>query len=135
MTKPPTATFAPHHLMTLKQAAKKFTVAKFDASALEGQDKAFQTCLSFLDGIEKIQTQNQKHSSYGLKHIVENPSGHFGVPSSQDFYTGYVYEGTFVLAALASGFTVQQGVGLKATLNISERGLRRRALEVTKLVA
>jgi hypothetical protein len=122
--------------MTLKQAAKQFTVAGLDASALEGQDEAFQTCLSFLDGIEKIRSQNRRHGSYGLKHIVENPSGRFGIPSSQNHYTGYVYEGTFILAALASGFAMEQrGRSLKATIDISERGLRRRALEITNHVA
>jgi len=118
--------------MTLNQAVKKFTVAGLDVSALEGQEKAFQNCLSFLDGIEKTRLQNRRRGSYGYKHIVENPSGNFGIRSSQDFYTGYIYEGTFILAALASGFTMQQsGRGLKATFNISERGLRRRAIEIT----
>jgi hypothetical protein len=122
--------------MTLRQAAQEFTVVKLDASALDGQDEAFQRCLSFLDGIEKTRTQNRRHTTYGYKHMVENPSGHFGIRSSQDSYTGYVYDGTFILAALASGFTVQTlHGGLSATLNISERGLRRRALEITNRVA
>jgi hypothetical protein len=122
--------------MTLKQATKKFTVTGLDASALQHQDSAFQRCLAFLDGVEKLQTQNRRHSSYGLKHVVENPSGRFGIPSSQDFYFGYVYEGTFILAALASGFTMQQvDRGLNATFNISERGIRRKALAITSRAA
>jgi hypothetical protein len=118
--------------MTLKQAAAKFKVAGLDSLALKNQDEAFQRCLTFLDGIEKRRTLNRSGDS--LKHIVENPSGRFGVPSSQDFYTGYVYEGTFVLAALASGFTAQPIVhgSLKSWFNISQRGIRRRVIELTR---
>ena len=118
--------------MTLKQAAQKFTIAGLDKSALVNQDEAFERCLTFLDGIEKIRTLNRSGDS--LKHMVENPSGHFGVPSSQDFYTGYVYEGTFILAALASGFRAQPIVpgSLKSWFNISQRGIRRRVMELTK---
>jgi hypothetical protein len=116
--------------MTLTQATKKYKVAGLDTALLKNQDEAFQRCLTFLDGIEKIRTLNRRGDS--LKHIVENPS-HVCGSHSQDFYTGYVYEGTFILAALASGFTAQPIVpgGLKSWFNISQRGIRRRAKELT----
>ena len=117
--------------MTLKEAAETYSVAGLDHSHLINQEEAFQTCLSFLEGIPKTKTQNRWHSSYGYKHIVESPAGRYGIPSSVDCYSCYIYEGTFILAALVSGFTMQQpGNHLKASFNILERGLRKRATEV-----
>jgi len=119
--------------MTLEQAAETYAVAGLDHSALLNQNEAFQTCLSFLEGIPKAKTQNRWHSSYWYKHLVENPKGRLDTPSSPDAYGGYIYEGTFILTALVSGFTMQQwGNRLKVTFNISERGLRRRAGEVAR---
>jgi len=117
--------------MTLKQAAEIYSVAGLDPSDLINQEEAFQACLSFLEGIPKTKTQNRWHSSYGYKHIVEDPAGRYDIPSSLRCYCCYIYEGTFILAALLSGFTMQQrGNHLKATFNISERGLRKRTREV-----
>jgi hypothetical protein len=116
--------------MTLQEASRKFIVAGLDQSALTTQEDAFATCMSFLAGVARIKGQNRHHTSYGLKHIVEHPGGHFGIPSSAGGYHGYIYEGTFILAALASGFTpAQPGKHLKATFNMSERDLKRRAKE------
>ena len=117
--------------MTLQQATETFSVVRLDHSILLNQNEAFQTCLSFLEGIPKTKTQNRWHSSYWYKHLVENPAGRLDIPSSPDAYSCYIYEGTFILAALVSGFTMQQwGDRLKVSFNISERGLRRRAREV-----
>ena len=83
----------------------------------EDQKEAYHLCLQFLEGIEKTNNLNRKHTSYGYKHYVE------GRP-----HRGYVYEGTFILAALAAGFQVMQlrkGC-LASILNISERSLRKR---------
>jgi hypothetical protein len=90
----------------------------------------------FLNGTSKTKGQNRRHSSYGLKHIVEYPGGHFGIDSSASSYNGYIYEGTLILAALASGFeATYAGNHLKATFNISERDLKRRAQQfATQLV-
>src|SRR5271170_7547748 len=120
--------------MTIQDAAKKFKVNGLKISALKNQGEAFQNCLSFLSGVEKIQRQNRNYTSYGLKHIVENPSGRFGTPSSHDFYTGYIYEGTFILAALTAGFTMHQysQTSLFASFNVSEQGIRRRVMEIAK---
>jgi hypothetical protein len=119
--------------MTLWKAAQTYPVAGLNHSMLEGQEDAFNTCVTFLEGVDKIKAQNRRHGSYGLKHIVENPAGHFGIPSSWDCYTTYIYEGTFILAAQASGFSmVQSGEYLHVTFNMSERSLRRRAIEFAR---
>jgi hypothetical protein len=107
-------TVEPKRRMTLAKAAKKFRVAGLDRSKLRGQEDAFIGCLRFLDGIEKQQKPNRKYTSYCLKHLVEECSGN------------YVYEGTFILAALASGFTMeQQGKNLTVIFNISQNNLRK----------
>jgi hypothetical protein len=84
-----------YYAMTLQEASRKFTVAGLDESALATQEDAFATCLAFIEGIAKIKGQNRRHTSYGLKHIVEHPGGHFGIPSSTSGYHGFIYEGIF----------------------------------------
>jgi len=116
---------------TLQTAAKQFPIRGLDPAHLAGQEEAFDMCVDFLLGIEKTKGLNRRHSSYRLKHTVENPSRIVHIPTKQEAYGGYVYEGTFILAALACGFEMRQGGnGLSSTFNISERGLRRRAREV-----
>ena len=116
--------------MTLSQAAQTYSVAGLDQTALAGQEEAFQTCLKFLERVEKTKRQNPSHSSYGYKHIIEDPAGRYGVPCETQCYSGYIYEGTFILAALASGFTARQQDGhLGASFNICERSLAKRAKE------
>jgi hypothetical protein len=86
--------------------------------------------------VERTKGQNRKHDSYGLKHIVENPAGRFGIPSLPRCYSTYIPEGIFILAALASGFTMKQPGRLPtATFNISERSLKNRAKEFAKQYA
>jgi hypothetical protein len=91
--------------------------------------------LSFLEGVEKTTAQNKRYDSYCLKHIVENPAGSFDIPCSPRCYSTYISEG-FILAALASGFTMKQPGRLPtATFNISERSLKNRAKEFAKQYA
>jgi hypothetical protein len=105
--------------MTLHEASQTFEAAGLDKSILERQEQAFQLCLSFLTGIKKTKCQNHRHTSYGYKHMVEQ--------------NGYVYEGTFILAALASGFTMRQrGQHLNVTFNISQRSLLERRRQFAK---
>ena len=120
--------------MTLAKAAQIYSVAGLDQSALAEQEEAFKTCLKFLEGVEKTKRQNPSHSSYGYKHIIEDPAGRYGVPCETQCHGGYIYEGTFILAALASGFTVRQEDGhLGASINISERSLAKRTREFAKV--
>ena len=84
-----------------------YPVAGLDEAALVGQEGAFQTCMAFLRGMDKAKRQYWR-SSYGLKHIVEFPAGRYDIPCTLDCYNGYIYEGSFILAALASGFTMRR---------------------------
>jgi hypothetical protein len=122
--------------VTLTQAIQIYSVAGLNPSALMGEDEAFETCLSFLESVEKTKAQNKRHDSYCLKHIVENPSGYFDIPCSIRCYSTYIPEGIFILAALASGFTMRQPGRLPtATFNISERSLKKRAKEFAEQYA
>lgn len=118
----------------IQDAATAFNVQGLDCSMIENQQDAYEVCLEFLKGLVPIKSLNRRHTSYGLKHIVENPAGRMGVPSDSDCYSLYVYEGTFILAALSSGFQMKQfRGGLTAIFNISEKSLKQRALEISKI--
>jgi hypothetical protein len=86
----------------------------------EDQKDAYQLSRQFLSGAAKTKGLNHNHTTYGYKHCVE------GHP-----HRGYVYEGTFILAAIAVGFQViQPRKGcLASILNISERSLKRACRE------
>jgi len=86
----------------------------------EEQRRAFVPCLQFLQGLEKTKPMNRWQTSYGYKHHVE------GRPHRR-----YVYEGTFILAAIAAGFQVKQlrKRCIKSILNISRRSFRNRIRE------
>jgi len=121
--------------MTLAQAIQTYSVAGLDAATLTCEAEAFETCLSFLEGVEKTKAQNKRHDSYGYKHIVENPSRYFGIPCSSECYSTYIPQGIFILAALASGFTMKQPGRLpNATFNISERSLKNRAKDICRTI-
>lgn len=110
--------------MNLDEACRRFAVPGLNQANLEGQERAFQTCLLFLGGIGKTKAQNRR-TSIKIKHLVESPTGNFGIPSDTDCHSSYVYEGTLVLAALASGFTSKQlNSGLSVTFNMAERDLK-----------
>src|SRR4029077_7224648 len=95
--------------VTLHETAKKYPVGVLHPKMIDGQEQAFQTCLSFLAGVEKTKSPNKRHDSYGYKHIVESPAGRYDIPSAIPCYGGYIEEGTFILAALAAGFTMWGG--------------------------
>lgn len=92
-------------------------------SDLSDQGDAFEWCLELFHSLEKTKRINWAFGSYGLKHLVENPTGHFGVcPTIQSAYRGYVFEGTLILAAKAAGFAAS-GEGLKVAFNFSKSSL------------
>jgi hypothetical protein len=119
--------------MTLQEASTLYSVAGLDPACLKDQEQAFQRCLDFLSTVEKTKQENKRHMSYGLKHILEDPSRlcpEWTGGDSSNPYGGYVYEGTLILAALASGFAMKQrGKHMKVTFNMSERSLRNRCKE------
>lgn len=93
-----------------------------DADLTE-QGDAFQWCLDLFNSLQKTKRINWNFSSYGLKHLVENPTGRYGVcPTIDSAYRGYVFEGTLVLAAKATGFDVS-GPGLNVAFNFSKASL------------
>ena len=85
-------------VMTLKEAHERFQVQGIYNAVFNGdpscQEGAFKNCVAFLEDIKKAAYVERKHSSYGLKHLVE-----------QAFQACYVSEATFILAALSMGFT------------------------------
>lgn len=94
--------------MTLEEAIEKFpesNVKLEDFKNLPDQESTFQYVLDVLKNV--TQTGDLIASStYGLKHVFENPfSNLFKVNSIEhDTYMGYVYEGTIVLALNVLGF-------------------------------
>ncbi len=125
---------SPPKYPTIQAAAVAFDVQGLDSAMIAKQQEAYELCLEFLEGIDSIRSFNRSHTSYGLKHFVENPAGRMGVPSDLDCYSLYVYEGTFILAALACGFEMEQtGKGLTTIFNMSERSLKRRTKEIAAL--
>jgi hypothetical protein len=121
--------------ITLADAAETHWFPELDRDSLRGQEGAFGICLSSLQVIRKTKSQNLRYDSYALTQIVENPAGHFGLPAwLKCRRCRYIYEGTLILAALASGFKmVQPRRGyLNVTFNICERSLRSKTLGFAK---
>lgn len=118
--------------MTLAQARARYKVQGIDETKLADQEGAFQNCIQFLSGIQATKAINPNAGSYNLKHVVENPTRSFGRPSDPSKYTGYVYEGTFILAALASGFKLRyRGPrSMGCTFNLSTRSLKNKVLRM-----
>ena len=121
--------------ITLANAAKAYWFPGLDPLSLRRQEGAFEICLSFLQRIRMTKSQNLRYDSSALTQIVENPEGHFGIPVlPQVRRCWYIYEGTFILAALASDFKmVQPRRGyLNVNFNICERSLRSETVSFTK---
>jgi len=70
-----------------------------------------QDVVSWLEDIDKIVSFNKRHSSYGLKHIVEK------------YAHRYVANGSFIVGSVLSGFKVQIATP-NAYFNISEKSLK-----------
>jgi len=116
--------------MNLQEAISRYSVPEIDLEALKGQEESFSLSMELLDGVAKTKTQNRRHSSYGYKHMIENPSSKCPSPRPPEVYLNYTYEGTFILAAIASGFERRQhSDGLTSSFNISERSLMARLRE------
>lgn len=109
----------------LVERARRSGVKGIDEAALSGQAEAHSCCCQFLSLLEQRQTINTRHDSYGYKHMVETPGSFCDTQGNSDSYTTYVYEGTFILAAIACGFRWKQaGSRLHVTFNFSERSLK-----------
>jgi len=66
-----------------------------DWEFVKTNNSGFRASMEFLSKCEKQKTINKNHGSYGYKHRVE------------ELYGVYVYEGSFILAALESGFDLE----------------------------
>lgn len=69
--------------------------------------------LNWCDLITPIQSFNQKHTSYGLKHIFSNSLDGF-----------YITNGQFKGAMLKLGFKVKDDTQLNWIFNVSERSIK-----------
>mgnify|MGYP000197253288 FL=1 len=123
-----------------------------------GQEKAFDNCIEFLKRVKR--TKNPSVRTYGscsgyFKHLIESPfnslSGSFRWKLERDhrcgrmpnieemkIYTGYVYKGTFNMAARSMGFICDKDKyyphSLNIRWNIAKRGLDRAILEYIKCI-
>jgi hypothetical protein len=118
--------------MTLREAAREFShrIPGFDPGALNGQDEAYERCQDFLREIEKTRSAFNRTDSYKLKHFVEDPTGNSGIGGGEARHCCYVYEGTFILAALACGFVIRHPAEsrvMNVRFNLSQISLAARA--------
>ncbi|WP_428304993.1 hypothetical protein [Lacipirellula sp.] len=72
----------------------------------------FDAVCDLLANVEPTKTINRKHASYGLKHVFEllTPERYLG-------------EGTFIAAAIASGFTCERGQRNSCQFNMAEKSI------------
>jgi len=94
----------------LKERAHRCAVCKIREDNLDCQAKAWDRCVEFLETVEKAETMNKRYTSKDLVAMVRNPTGEygrFGIPPKKLPYVS-VYEGTFILAAIACGFRWEQ---------------------------
>lgn len=123
MSAAPTATSHNEKAQRVIDALSRFPTKEISVDQLVGQGDAFEWCLEMFNSLEKTKRINHRHGSYGLKHVVEDPAGRYGVRSAvQNTYRGYVFEGTLILAAKTAGFSAS-GDGLKVAFNFSEKSL------------
>lgn len=84
---------------------------QFELLPTDKQNQLIEWCLL----LDKIQSFNKKHSSYGLKHLFEHSSGGF-----------YVSNGAFKGAMLKAGFKKTAGDPPKNWyFNIAERSIKK----------
>ena len=119
------------------------------------QEAAFDNCIEFLKRVKRTKKASKttlNHSGY-FKHLVESPfrnlSGQFAwglkrdhrcgrLPDIKklDIYTGYVYKGTFNMAAKSMGFIHNIDPyyphSLNVEWNVSMRGLDEAILDYIK---
>lgn len=95
---------------------------QYDSELKELQQQLFDNVgeidhvVNLLQGIEKIKTFNERHSSYGLKHWAEKTAPNH-----------YVSNGSFIVGAIVAGFKLKINQP-NAYFNISEKSLK----QVTK---
>ena len=95
---------------------------KYNQELKESQQNLFENIeeielvMNLLEGIEKIKTFNKLHSSYGLKHWVENIYSKMNKGR-------YIANGSFIVGAILSGFEVKISQP-NTYFNISEKSFK-----------
>jgi len=88
---------------------KKF---KEEQSSLLDNTEEFERLCEWLKPIDKIKSINKNHTSYGLKHLAEKT-------------IGYSTNGTFIAAAIYSGFDIRTDKDSpNSQFNMSEKSLK-----------
>lgn len=95
--------------MTPEERKTKFIEKQ---NSLLNNVEQFQKACQWLSTKDKINSINQKHNSYGLKHLAEKE-------------IGYITNGIFIAAAIHCGFKVKKfDDSPNVCINISEKSLR-----------
>jgi hypothetical protein len=76
---------------------------------LDSHVEVFYRCCMLLDSVGKSVTFNQRHNSYGLKHVLERAIGM------------YVANGIAVAALVATGYAIVPSSEVNVRFNMSER--------------
>lgn len=77
--------------------------------------------LEWCESLDKIESINSRHTSYGMKHI-------FG----RDEYGFYVYNGAFKGAMLVAGFSVDDVKDLNWQFNVSEKSIKNKVKDQSR---
>jgi len=98
-----------HRKLPITEQKKKF---EEERKALLENTEEFEKVCQWLSSIEKIKTINKKHTSYGLKHLAEKT-------------IGYSTNGTFIAAAIYSGFDIKiEEDSPNPMFNMSEKSIK-----------
>lgn len=83
----------------------------------------FLRALALASLIDSIKTKNDKHTSYGLKHVAERLS--YRLEDGTVFPEEYVCNGAMIAAAIYAGFTLfSDGSCPNAQFNMSEKSIK-----------
>jgi len=86
---------------------------KEEKTRLLNNQERFEVACTWLQGIEKTESINTRHSSYFLKHITERRSG-----------IGHISNGVLIAAAIHCGFTFKISNGVNALFNMDQDSIQ-----------
>ena len=134
-------TTSTHPLQQIIETYNGYKEIDFDFIRKRGdQEAAFDNCVEFLKRVKRtkhVYTGGGHNYSGHLKHLVESPFNKLAFKYREklsdiercglDIYTGYVYKGTFYLAARSMGFRCKGDnfypKSLNVSFNIAKRGM------------
>ncbi len=107
----------------LPQDERRATIKQAQEELLGSAEDCTRIC-QWLGSLSKIESINERHSSYGLKHMVE-----------QDRDIDYVTNGAFIAAAIHAGFKYKLAPhSPNVMFNISEKSLKAKMTQRSQLV-